>query len=140
LIIILTQLVSNIFSTYFYDTKVVQSLYPTSHKVNVKPYGFIFLFQNILNILFCVHIKIVSFSNWTLGKVFFCLFYLANTLAPHSQMISMHHTIPKVLVCNLFWSCSRKKSMMPMHCYSLIIRMIINFDKFQSISWNCFPH
>jgi hypothetical protein len=54
---ILTQLVSNVFSTYFYDTKVVQTLYPTSHKLNVGPYGFIFLFQNILNLLSCVHIK-----------------------------------------------------------------------------------
>jgi hypothetical protein len=41
------QLVSNILSIYFYDTKVVQTLYPTSHKLNVGPYGFIFLFQNI---------------------------------------------------------------------------------------------
>jgi hypothetical protein len=53
---ILTQLVSNIFSTYFYHTKVFE-MYPTSHKLNVGPYGFIFLLQNILNLLSCVHIK-----------------------------------------------------------------------------------
>ncbi len=53
---ILTQLVSNVFSTYFYDTKVFE-MYPTSHKLNVGPYGFIFLLQNILSLLSCVRIK-----------------------------------------------------------------------------------
>jgi len=61
---ILTQLLSNVLSTYFYDIKVVQTLYPTSHKLNVRPYGFKFLLQNILNLLSCVHIK-------TLGKLLF---------------------------------------------------------------------
>jgi len=54
---ILTQLVSNILSTHFYDTKVVQTLYSTSYKLNVGSYGFILKFQNILNLLSCVHIK-----------------------------------------------------------------------------------
>ncbi len=54
---ILIQLVSNILSTYFYDTKVVQTLYPTSYKLKVTTYGFIFLLQNILNLLFCIHIN-----------------------------------------------------------------------------------
>jgi hypothetical protein len=40
-----------------YDIKVVQTLYPTSHKLNTMTYGFIFLFQNILNLLSYVHIK-----------------------------------------------------------------------------------
>jgi hypothetical protein len=53
---ILTKLVSNVFSTYFYDTKVIE-MYTTSHKLNVGPYGFIFLLQNILSLLSCVHIK-----------------------------------------------------------------------------------
>jgi len=54
---ILTQLVSNIFSTYFYDTKVVQTLYSTSHNLNTMTNGFIFQFQNILNLFSYVHIK-----------------------------------------------------------------------------------
>jgi hypothetical protein len=37
---ILTQLISNVFSTHFYDTQVVQILYPTSHALNLGPYGF----------------------------------------------------------------------------------------------------
>jgi hypothetical protein len=36
---ILTQLVSNTLSTYFYNTKV-QTLHPTSHKLNAGPYWF----------------------------------------------------------------------------------------------------
>jgi hypothetical protein len=54
---ILTQLVSNVFSTYLYDIKVVQTLYSTSHDLNTMTDDFIFQFQNILNLLSCVHIK-----------------------------------------------------------------------------------
>jgi len=69
---ILTQLVSNVLATYFYDTKVVQTLYPsTSYKLDVVTYVFIFLLQNILNLFFCVHIKKKSFLNWILGRLFF---------------------------------------------------------------------
>jgi hypothetical protein len=60
---ILTQLVSKVLSTYFYDTKVVQILYPTSHKLNAFTYGFIFVPQDILNLLSHVHIKVVQFFN-----------------------------------------------------------------------------
>jgi len=42
---ILTQLVSNILSTYFCDTKVVQTLYPTSHKLNIGPMVLNFYFK-----------------------------------------------------------------------------------------------
>jgi hypothetical protein len=54
---ILTQLVSNVLSTYFYNTEVVQTLYSTSHKLNVGPYGFTFLLQDILILLSYVHIE-----------------------------------------------------------------------------------
>jgi hypothetical protein len=53
---ILIQLVSNVLSTYFYDTKVVQILYPTSHKLNVRPMVLHFYFK-IFSISFVVSIK-----------------------------------------------------------------------------------
>ncbi len=40
---ILTKSISNGLSTYFYDTKVVQILYPISCKINVMTCFFIFL-------------------------------------------------------------------------------------------------
>ncbi len=54
---IFTLLVSNVFSTYFYDTKVVQILNSTSHKLNAMTYFKIFLLEDILNLLSCAHIK-----------------------------------------------------------------------------------
>jgi len=77
---ILTLLVSNVFSTYFYDTKVVQILDPTSHKLNAMTYFLIFLFQNIFNVLSCVHIKKCFIFTLNFGQTtFFCLFYLVNS-------------------------------------------------------------
>ncbi len=78
---ILTHLVSKIFSTYFYDTKVIQTLYSTSHKLMGLTYGIIFILQDILNLFSCVHIKKCSsflIRFWV--DYFFCLLYLANIL------------------------------------------------------------
>jgi hypothetical protein len=54
---ILTLLVSNVFSSYSYDTKVVQILDSTSHKLNANDVFFNILLQDIFNLLSCVHIK-----------------------------------------------------------------------------------
>ncbi len=74
---ILTQLVSNIFSIEFYDSNVVQTLYQTSNKLNVMTHVFIFLLQNILSLLSCVHIQNYFIFEldfgWTIFLVFFTL-------------------------------------------------------------------
>jgi hypothetical protein len=54
---ILTLLISNVFSSYSYDTKVVQILDSTSHKLNAMTCFLMFLPQDIFNLLSCVHIK-----------------------------------------------------------------------------------
>ncbi len=73
-------LVSNVFATYFYATKVVQILDSTSHKLNAMTYFLIFLLQDILNLLSCVHIKKCFIFTLNFGQTtFFCLFYLVNT-------------------------------------------------------------
>ncbi len=77
---ILTQLVPNIFSTYFYDSKVVQTLYPISHKLNVVTYVFIFLLQHILNLLSCVHKKIYFTFKLNFGQIIFLVYFIL--LAP----------------------------------------------------------
>jgi hypothetical protein len=46
------QLFSNVFLIYFYDTKVIQNLYVTYHKLNAMMCFFIFQFTNNLNISF----------------------------------------------------------------------------------------
>ncbi len=68
---ILTQLISNVLSTYFYDSKVVQTLWPTSHKLNVVIDVFIFLLQDILNFLSCVHIKNCFILKLDFGRTIF---------------------------------------------------------------------
>ncbi len=68
---ILTQLVSNVLSTYSYNIKVVQTLYSTSHKLNVETCGLNFYFK-IFWIYFVTSIsKIVSFYYWILKKLLF---------------------------------------------------------------------
>ncbi len=71
---ILTLLVSNVFSTYFYDSKVVQTLYPTSHKLNVT-YVFIFLLQNILNLLSCVQFQNYFILKLDFGWIIFLVYF-----------------------------------------------------------------
>jgi hypothetical protein len=59
---ILTQLVSNILSTYFYDIEVVQTLYLTSHKLNVELHGFIFFTSKYFESTFlCPYQKLFHF-------------------------------------------------------------------------------
>ncbi len=76
---ILTLLVSNVFSSYSYDTKVVQILDSTSHKLNANDVFFNILLQDIFYLLSCVHIKCFIFTLNFGRTTFFCLFYLVNT-------------------------------------------------------------
>jgi hypothetical protein len=82
-----------------------------------------------------------NFINFNLYKITKCItpsnpnqeektLHLHPTL--HSQMICMHHAIPKTLL-NIYFnlkSFMKKTSFEPMHCYNLTIRVIIDFDKF----------
>jgi len=88
---ILTQLVSNILSTYFYETKVVQILYPTFDKINVWPMVLYFYFK-IFWIYFLMSIsKIVPFFNWTLGGLLFFVYF--NLLTPKAMALKMFKTL-----------------------------------------------
>jgi len=47
-----------------------------TYKLNGMTYGFIFLFENILTLLSCVHIKNYEpFFNWILGELFFFVYF-----------------------------------------------------------------
>jgi hypothetical protein len=46
----------NVLLIYFYDTKDVQILYITYHKLNAMAYLFIFLPKDILSLFSCVYI------------------------------------------------------------------------------------
>jgi len=139
---ILTQLVSYLLSTYFYDIKIVQTLYPTSHKLNVGPYGFILLLQNILNILSCVHIKNIPFLNWTLGILLFFVYftlptlklifslgwhiqYLSNNFLPNCIQLDLGIDLSKKSHAITFFSCVWKRlpkghNLAPISFHSLI--------------------
>jgi hypothetical protein len=61
-------------------------------------------------------------------------------LIPHFQRIQMYHTIPKNLVSNLFqFEIVHEKNISWDHAL-LMVSLIIDFDKFQNIPHNCFPH
>ncbi len=95
----LTQLVSNVFSTYFYDTKVVQTLYSTFYKLNALICVFIFLLQNILILLSCVHIKNCFIFKLNFGQTTFFLF----TLTCQHRFLSSHFH-----AWSLVWVTSKK--------------------------------
>ncbi len=63
-------------------------------------------------------------------------------LIPHSQNNQMYHTIPKILQVIYFnlKSFMKRMSLETMHGYKFLVSLIIDFDKFQSIPCNCFPH
>jgi hypothetical protein len=65
---ILTQSVSNVLSTYFSHTKIIQILYPTSHKLNVGPYGFTFYFKIFWTYFLMSISKIVPFLKLDFGQ------------------------------------------------------------------------
>jgi len=96
-----TQLVSNILSTYLYDIKVIQTLHSTSHKLNVGPYGFIFLLQNILNLLSYVHIKEILFFYWTLGELLFFVYF--TLLIPCNPKFSFIGGVGKIKIKTKTW-------------------------------------
>ncbi len=126
---ILTLLVSNVFSTYFYDSKVVQTLYPTSHKLNVMTYVFIFLLQNILNILSCVHIQndfIFKLDfGWTIFWVYFTLLgprKLSNLVNVCFFVLSRICSSP-FFCCCLFFTLHVYCLLFTLHCYFLILAL-----------------
>jgi hypothetical protein len=88
---ILTQLVSNVFSTYFYDTKVIQILYLTSHKLNVWPHGFIFFTSKYFEPTFlCTYKKLFHFIIRLWADYFFVYFTLAT---PRTMDLKMFRTL-----------------------------------------------
>jgi len=63
-------------------------------------------------------------------------------LIPHFQKIEMYHINPKNLVSNPFQFevVHEENPFETMNGYKFLVSLIIDFDKFQSISCNCFPH
>jgi hypothetical protein len=61
-------------STYFYDIKV-STLYQTSCKLNAVTYGFKFLLQNILNLLFVYISKIRFIFKLDFGQTTFFIYF-----------------------------------------------------------------
>jgi hypothetical protein len=99
----LTQLVSNVFSTYFYNIKVVQTLYSTFNKLTALICVFIFLLQNILILLFCVHIKNCFIFKLDFGQTTFC--FLFTSPCQHCFLSSHFHAR------SLVWVTSKKARM-----------------------------
>jgi hypothetical protein len=79
----LTQLISNVLSNYFYDTKVVQTLYPTSHKIKVMTYGFMSTSRYFESTFLCPIKILFHFLIALWVYYFFFLVYLTDTQSHH---------------------------------------------------------
>ncbi len=105
LFIILIKLVSNLLIAYFCNTKKIQILYSTFHKINGGPNGFIFLFSKN-NIPFSCFLS--NFINQILGK--HISYPLSHTFAPHAKSLSK-------LECQIF----NHSIIFAHHCQSIFL-------------------